>query len=271
MFQIASLFSDTATANLRFFSTDQALADLAHLITFVKRSDPSLADSKVILYGVDYGASLAVWARQKYPHLVDGVWASSARLRAEFDFAEQHENTANTLVQIGGLRCYRQLERAYEQIEELLVNQEYETIESLFNLCSELTNTTEGIATLMGGLAASYETKFEFEQQNEIERFCGLMTSPENDDDALTRYARYTAEIFLGLPCVEVDYENILNMFIQVEWDSVATIGGGRQLTYQGCTEFGHFASSASPYQPFGDRFAVEIYSNTCNEIFGPE
>lgn len=199
------------------------------------------------------------------------MWASSARLQAVFDFTEQHENTANALIQIGGLRCYRQLERAYEQIEDLLVNHEYETIEREFNLCAELKNTTLGIATLMLGLAASYETKFYYGDRTDIEEFCELMTSDANEDDAFTRYARYKREIFSVLPCVDVDYESVREIFAEVEWDTMATIGGGRQFYYQTCSEFGHFASSSSPYQPFGNRFPIDIVSDVCADYFGPQ
>ncbi|CRK86495.1 CLUMA_CG000124, isoform A [Clunio marinus] len=256
--------------NLKFLKTDQNIADIAHLVTWIKASNPSLADSKVIAYGERYGASLAVWTRSKYPHLIDGVWASSARLNAVFDFTQMLEAIANTIVQIGGLRCYQQIERAYEQIEELLQNQEYEVIENSFNLCSSITNTTTGIGTLMNGLAVIYSTRFSYGRPSETEEFCELMTSDLNDDDAFTRYSRYTRDIFWFGPCIFIDYEYIRKMYSEIEWESLAAENSLRQTFYQMCSEFEHFTSSSSPYQPFGSRFPVEIFSSACTDVFGP-
>lgn len=67
--------------DLQFMTVDQALGDLAILIDQVRND--LRANGQVILWGNGYGASLAVNARKKFPHLVNGVWASSAYFRAE--------------------------------------------------------------------------------------------------------------------------------------------------------------------------------------------
>ena len=77
---------DLSVENLRFLNVDQALADLAHFITHVKATYPGTQDSGVIMVGASYSATMVTWFRQKYPHLVDGVWASSAPLLAQVDF-----------------------------------------------------------------------------------------------------------------------------------------------------------------------------------------
>lgn len=61
--------------NLKYLTVDQSIIDTAHLIETVKRDLET--DAKVILWGSGFGASLATWTRQKFPHLVDGVWSSS--------------------------------------------------------------------------------------------------------------------------------------------------------------------------------------------------
>lgn len=72
--------------NLKYLNVDQALADLAAFIVWFKASTPGLENSKVILVGGSYAGTMAVWMRQKYPHLVAGSWASSAPLLAKVDF-----------------------------------------------------------------------------------------------------------------------------------------------------------------------------------------
>ncbi|CRL05479.1 CLUMA_CG018243, isoform A [Clunio marinus] len=255
--------------NLRFLNSEQAIGDIAHLVTWIKESDPSLADSKVIAYGQLDGGSNAVWARSKYPHLIDGVWASSARLHAVFDFTQMHEAIANTLVQVGGLRCYQQIERAYEQIEQLLQNQEYELIENSLNLCHNITNTTLGLGALMNGLAVTYASRFTEGPPTETEEFCELMTSDLNDDDAFTRYARYTRSVFSD-NCIFIDYIELRGLFSANEWTMAGAQIGFRQTLYQMCAEFGRFSTSSSQYQPFGNRFPAEIFTDACTEVFGP-
>lgn len=75
-----------STENLKYLSADQALEDLAFFIVSMKLEMTELADSKVVVVGGSYSATLATWARLKYPHLVDVAWASSAPLRAVADF-----------------------------------------------------------------------------------------------------------------------------------------------------------------------------------------
>lgn len=69
----------TLSANfddLQYLTVEQALRDLALLINSI-RSDMGI-QKRVILWGHGYGATLAVYARKTFPHLVHGVWASSA-------------------------------------------------------------------------------------------------------------------------------------------------------------------------------------------------
>lgn len=47
------------------------MADIATLINVLRRDNPYT--NRVILWGSGYGGTLAVMARQKYPHLIDGV------------------------------------------------------------------------------------------------------------------------------------------------------------------------------------------------------
>lgn len=72
--------------NLRFLNVDQALADLAYFIRDYVRAQPRFADSKIIMYGGSYAANMALWFKQRYPHLAVGVVASSGPIKAQIDF-----------------------------------------------------------------------------------------------------------------------------------------------------------------------------------------
>lgn len=65
-------FRNVTDANLRFLTPEQALADAAHFVHFIRSSVAGATDSPIILVGGHYSASLAVWFRQRYPHLSAG-------------------------------------------------------------------------------------------------------------------------------------------------------------------------------------------------------
>ncbi|MFH4979865.1 hypothetical protein AB6A40_006574 [Gnathostoma spinigerum] len=60
--------------NLGYLSSEQAIADFADLIVYLKEEGlgPKARESKVFVLGGSYGGMLAAWMRIKYPHLVSG-------------------------------------------------------------------------------------------------------------------------------------------------------------------------------------------------------
>ena len=76
-------FGAATPQNMWYLSTEQALADYAELIFFLKEK-LSAQESPVIAFGGSYGGMLASWFRMKYPTTVDGSIAASAPIMAFF-------------------------------------------------------------------------------------------------------------------------------------------------------------------------------------------
>lgn len=82
-------FANLATENLRYLTSRHALADLALFLTEVNSRlirEFGGEKRKVIVIGGSYPGALSAWFRQKYPHIADAAWASSAVVNAIEDF-----------------------------------------------------------------------------------------------------------------------------------------------------------------------------------------
>lgn len=128
---------DTSTENLEFLSVHQALADLANLIVHIKSSD-EYKDSKVILVGASYSATMVVWFRLKYPHLVNGGWASSAPLVAKINYEEYNEIMTESYLELGGQECVNRFEKSIAALEKIVSSGNTSKIEKDFDLCEPL-------------------------------------------------------------------------------------------------------------------------------------
>lgn len=80
------VFRDLSNENIQYLHVKQALADLAHFIRTQKNTYEGLKDSKVIIVGGSYSATMVTWFKKVYPDLVAGGWASSAPLFAKTNF-----------------------------------------------------------------------------------------------------------------------------------------------------------------------------------------
>ncbi|PSN56520.1 hypothetical protein C0J52_14786 [Blattella germanica] len=98
---------------------------------------------------------------------------------------------------------------------------------------------------------------------------CDVMTN-ESIGTPVHRYAAVN-EMLLNdgeENCLDYKYNKMINVLEQIDWQCEAA-EGGRQWTYQTCTEFGFFQTSSVSSDLFGNEFPVDFFIQQCSDIFG--
>lgn len=223
---------DTSSENLKFLTVEQALADLAHFIGKIKSSD-DFNDSEVILVGASYSATLATWARLKYPELVTGTWSSSAPLLAKVDFFEYNEIMTESVRIVGGEKCLRRLENAFEQLEARIKSSDpkaMEKIENDFKLCEPL-QLNRDIPHFLYEMSDTIAGLVQSHRFGDIERACKFLTvdvKALDDSAALGAWVNSKS----STKCLNMNYDDAVKKFTNVTWGSEAN-KQLRQWTWQ--------------------------------------
>ncbi|XP_037029560.1 thymus-specific serine protease-like [Bradysia coprophila] len=265
---------DASMENLEFLNIEQALADLAHFIVYIRERHTEFADSEVILIGGSYSATMVAWFRQKYPHLAVGAWASSAPVLAQVDFVEYKEVVGASIRSVGGEECYRRLERAIGQAERLIADRNFAEFSNRFRTCEEITDYSYDVWSMFGLFSNLLAGVVQYHRPGDIEGVCEELLDPSNatetDIDAFGRW--YTQVIFGNNPddddCIDATFASDVEFYQNTGWDHYATLSAGRQWFYQTCAEYGWYQTSGSRFQPFGSSFPVELYVRWCSDVY---
>ncbi|XP_070509033.1 dipeptidyl peptidase 2-like [Chironomus tepperi] len=269
-FDRSLVFEETTVENLRFLSINQAIEDLAHLIVDLK-SHESRRDSDVILIGWDYGASMATWFAQKYPHLVTGIWASNGKFSPSFEQPEVVQIVEQQLRDFGSPGCADRIENAFNQIEDMIANNQSNIIRRRFNFCFPIPyqNGDLDVMYLYELLTTHfYAYSLVFEKSYIADYSCGrfMNAQVEHDWEALGAVIG-----LLNLPfpiCYPNSFSYQLELIkenIHADWE----MAHGRTYLYLECVEYGFFYNSGDGTSIFGSKFPSEFYKHVCEDVFG--
>lgn len=262
--------------NLVFLNIDQALADLAHFIVEIKQTVPELSNSGVILVGASYSATMATWFMQKYPHLANGAWSSSAPLEAKVDFVEYKEVVSDAIESVGGLDCSYRIRRAFEELERLAESGDVARIEELFRFCQpfDLTNQLD-VWSFFSDVSGPFSGTVQYhrESSQDIQNECNILinTTLTNDLEALARWFWFEPENPEGPPagvCYDHRYELFIYFYGGIEWHDIAAMYEIRQWLYQTCVEYGWYQTSGSENILFGSNFPVNLSLQWCADLY---
>ncbi|XP_063835228.1 putative serine protease K12H4.7 [Ostrinia nubilalis] len=260
----------TSVSELRFLTVDQALADLAQFITYVKSNDfenGRYRNAKVLLVGCSYAGSMATWMRVQYPHLVDGAFSDSGPLHAQHDFPEYLTVVGQAIASQGGNACYNSVAQATAAVAQLLTSTAGRAqVSQAFNTCTPLTASALDLATFSwSGLVYAFAGLAQYAGPGDIQEACAQLTSPDISDP-VERLAQWTIQQFPGETCIETRFSELIQIYSNTSFDS--PIATGRAWLYQTCVEYGWYQSTAGESQPFGSGVPVEYFQQMCTDFF---
>jgi len=255
-----------STENLQLLSADQALADYAVVIEYIKEKF-NAGDSKVVTFGGSYSGSLSAWMRQKYPNLVDIAYASSAPVQAQLDFPQYHEVVTESV----GPVCAARITEAFKTIDDLMKTNPQKLLTD-FNACSKMTTDLDEV-TFLEALSDSVAGVVQYSGDNNglgrmwnVSRMCDMIGTT---GDAYQNYVNFT-RLFMsttGEDCMDSNYEDSLKKLMKT--DPSNPDAAGRSWTYQTCGEYGYYQTVESSSVPFSKRITLDYFLTMCKDLYG--
>ncbi|KAF9877161.1 extracelular serine carboxypeptidase [Colletotrichum karsti] len=267
---------DLSTENLRFLSTDQALADTAYFakhISFPGHEDLNLTapDTAYIAYGGSYAGAFAAFLRKLYPDVFWGGISSSGVTAAIIDYWEYFE--AARLFAPGN--CAETTQKLTQVVDNILFGKgngvttaDVDELKDLFGL--KPLEDADFANVLSWGITGLQSTNWDPSQDSaSFGKFCATVSS----DSVLfgsTRHLKASAERVLAASGSEKKLTNHLLNYIGYVRDDVKQAcrdgdlfrcfsskneanynntsirqSAGRSWTYQVCTEWGYFQTGS--------------------------
>ncbi|XP_018795347.1 PREDICTED: putative serine protease F56F10.1 isoform X1 [Bactrocera latifrons] len=269
--------SDLSYENLKFLTSQQALADVAYFIRSMNVKYNFNSKQKWIVFGGSYPGALAAWARQKYPHLIYGAISSSAPLLAKVDFFEYLQVVKASLTTHSD-NCLKALGRAFAELETLIrqpIGQR--SVNEKFNICTPIEESATkplDMSNFFQKLADNIAFVVQFNKVNRPEAYytideaCNVMVN-DTIGPPFERLGIVNGMVLENLKekCLDYKYDNMLTEMRNISlFAKVAN--GTRQWTYQTCNEFGFYQTSNDKNDTFGDKFKVDFFIKQCMDIF---
>lgn len=140
---------------------------------------------------------------------------------------------------------------------------------------SESIDNTLDIANLYENLASNFAGVVQYNKDNRpnvslsIDDVCQVMVN-ESIGPQFTRLAMVNSMLLdqSTEKCLNYRYKDLIDGMTNSSWQSeMAT--GMRQWIWQTCNEFGYYQTSESNNSMFGDRFAINFFTQQCADIYG--
>ncbi|CAD6995785.1 unnamed protein product [Ceratitis capitata] len=229
----------------------------------MRETIPGASQSKVIIAGGSYSATMVTWFKKLYPELATGAWASSAPLFAKVNFVEYKEITGQSIRLVAGEQCYNRIQNGIAKMEELFANKRGAEVKAILKLCDAFDEYNDlDLWTLFSEISDIFAGVVQTHNTGQIESVCNKIMEGEDD---ISGVAGYLLTQFNSNTCNLLTYKAIIASMMDSTFDNNIM----RQWIYQTCNEFGWYQTSGSRQQPFGTKFPVTLYTQMCADIYG--
>ncbi|KAH9112681.1 hypothetical protein LEN26_011447 [Aphanomyces euteiches] len=241
---------DWSKANLKYLSSEQALADITTFQDYFIKHKQLSTSSPWVAFGGSYSGSLA-----------DG--SSSTRS----DFSAYSDVVSNDIKIIGSPACAQTLQDGLEEFHRLVAStnsKDVATLKQLFNPCFKMRSDDD--RTIMEfSLFLGISNDAQFAPEN-FKSFCTtyLSNSTLTPIQRLTRYVNAT-----GNSC---SYNSFSGYVSTVAGTTITNDGWARQWTYQTCSEFGSgqgTATASGVFSPLKYATNKVLVDKVCKSAYG--
>jgi len=303
--------ADMSVANLRYLSSNQALADLATFIEYISGYTPDRNDqssspplklkasarrSKWVSFGGSYPGALSGWLKLKYPQAVAGAISSSGPYFAEDNFEQYAEvvGTALSNPAIGGsAACYAAVQQATSALHELVVGTKpfgtNPAIPAALRPCNASlarsigTSSNLDLATFEASVFSNFQGTVQYNNEvpsvATVAELCSDMTNVSLGATPIDRLAYVQREQYFQQCTPSSFVSDQVQSLLNTSFDGYGcnlTCSSGRQWIWQSCNEFGYFQtttgpSSSNPFSAFTANTIDVAGRALCEAAFGLE
>ncbi|XP_068649263.1 uncharacterized protein [Aristolochia californica] len=244
-------------STLGYFSSEQALADYAELITYLKNKF-SADNCPVVVMGGSYGGMLAAWFRLKYPHIAMGALAVSAPILYFDDLTPPngYYSVVTKDFKEASESCYSTVRESWFEIDKIASQSDgLALLTKKFKSCSPLNQSIE----LKDYLESTYCVSAQYDSPPDypVAKLCKAIDGAPQGSGVLER-------IFAGVVAVNGD-KKCYDMS-DTGFDSYAVKG----WDWQSCTEMAMPMGRGSNDTMFqAAPFDLKEYMESCREEYG--
>ncbi|XP_010531070.1 PREDICTED: probable serine protease EDA2 isoform X1 [Tarenaya hassleriana] len=255
----SSPFNSLATENLRYLSSKQALFDLAAFRRYyqdsmdVRLNRSSGFDNPWFFFGTSYPGALSAWFRLKFPHLTCGSLASSAVVRAVYEFPEFDQQIGES----AGPECKAVLQETNELLEQMLkVNGK--AVKELFN-ASELDIDADFLYFIADAAVMAF-------QYGNPDKLCiPMVGAKDSGSDLVEAYAKYVKEFCMGVFGLSAKTYSRKHL----RETAVTKDSADRLWWFQVCTEVAYFQVAPANDSVRSQQVNTEYHLDVCRSLFG--
>lgn len=260
--------TDTASfEDLEFLSVEQILADVADFARFVRQYIGNGRYAPIVLWGSGFGGVLSVWARSRYPHLIDGAWSSSGHVQPELASFGPYDIFEYTFMIPDDGYCRALIRNAYDIIAYLVIAGEGEYLSQRMNLCHPVATDDEAdVASLYENTIRAILTYINEYHYTGVRTFCHDMAAIPGDP--LNSFARWVRYVYGDQECFDHSYATMIENTSNSTWGSFGTAEGRRQWYYLQCTQIGAFLlADNNTWLP--GVVTLDYHLEKCGDVFG--